>query len=60
MNIERKNYIEAQLYKAAPLSPDKVESRKIQLRTELGFSNWMDITPQQWRSIESILRYQEN
>lgn len=56
MNIERNNYIEAQLYKAAPLSPDKVESRKIQLRTELGFSNWIDITPEQWFDIEAILR----
>ena len=40
-DIAKKNYIEA---------------RKIQLRTELGYSNWLDITPEQWRKIEAVLR----
>lgn len=56
MNIERKNYIEAQLYKASPISPERCESRKIQLRTELGHSNWLNLTPEQWRKIEAVLR----
>lgn len=55
-DIAKKNYIEAQLYKAAPLSPERCESRKIQLRTELGHSNWLDITSEQWRKIEAVLR----
>ena len=35
---------------------ERCESRKIQLRTELGYSNWLDITPEQWRKIEAVLR----
>ena len=55
-DFAKKNYIEAQLYIASPLSPERCESRKIQLRTELGHSNWLDITPEQWRKIEAVLR----
>lgn len=55
-DIAKKDYIEAQLYKASPLLPERCESRKIQLRTELGYSNWLDITPEQWRKIEAVLR----
>ena len=55
-DIAKKNYIEEQLYITSPLSPERCESRKIQLRTELGYSNWLDITPEQWRKIEAVLR----
>jgi hypothetical protein len=55
-DFAKKNYIDGQLYKASPISPEHCESRKIQLRTELGHSNWLDITPEQWRKIETVLR----
>lgn len=55
-DIAKKNYIEAQLYKAAPLPPERCKLRKIQLRTELGYSTWLDITPEQWLKIEDVLR----
>jgi len=54
-DIAKKNYIEDQLYKAAPIPLECCKSRKIQLRTEFGHSNWLDLTPEQWRKIETVL-----
>ena len=53
-DLEQK-YIEAQLIKALPLPPENCGQVKIKLHSELGQSNWMNITPDQLRKIELAL-----
>ena len=53
-DIEQK-YIEAQLIKALPLPPENCGQVKIKLYSELGQSNWLNITPYQLRKIELAL-----
>lgn len=53
-NVEQK-YIEAQLIKALPLPPENCGQVKIKLHSELGQSNWLNITPYQLRKIELAL-----
>ena len=53
-DLEQK-YIEAQLIKALPLPPENCGQVKIKLYSELGQSNWLNITPDQLRKIELAL-----
>ena len=53
-DLEQK-YIEAQLIKALPLPPENCGQVKIKLYSELGQSNWLNITPYQLRKIELAL-----
>lgn len=53
-NIEQK-YIEAQLIKAIPLPPQDCGQIKIKLYSELGQSNWLNISPSTLKKIELAL-----
>ena len=53
-DLEQK-YMEAQLIKALPLPPENCGQVKIKLYSELGQSNWLNITPSQLRKIELAL-----
>jgi hypothetical protein len=53
-DLEQK-YIEAQLIKALPLPPENCGQVKVKLYSELGQSNWLNITPYQLRKIELAL-----
>ena len=53
-DVEQK-YIEAQLIKAIPLPPQDCGQIKIKLYSELGQSNWLNITPSQLKKIELAL-----
>jgi len=53
-DVEQK-YIEAQLIKALPLPPENCGQVKIKLYSELGQSNWLNITPTQLKKIELTL-----
>ena len=53
-DLEQK-YIEAQLIKALPLPPENCGQVKIKLHSELGQSNWLNITPAQLKKIELTL-----
>lgn len=53
-DVEQK-YIEAQLIKALPLPPENCGQVKIKLYSELGQSNWLNITSYQLRKIELAL-----
>lgn len=48
-------YMNAQLIKALPLPPQDCGQIKIKLHSELGQSNWLNITPDQLRKIELAL-----
>ena len=48
-------YVNAQLIKALPLPPQMCGQIKIQLYSEQGQSNWLNITPDQLRKIELAL-----
>ena len=48
-------YMNAQLIKALPLPPQDCGQIKIKLHSELGQSNWLNITPYQLRKIELAL-----
>jgi len=46
------------LIKALPLPPENCGQVKIKLHSELGQSNWLNITPDQLRKIElALLEY---
>jgi hypothetical protein len=53
-DLEQK-YMEAQLIKALPLPPEMCGQVKIKLYSELGQSNWLNITPSQLKKIELAL-----
>jgi len=53
-DVEHK-YMEAQLIKAIPLPPQDCGQIKIKLYSELGQSNWLNITPSQLKKIELAL-----
>jgi hypothetical protein len=53
-DLEQK-YIEAQLIKAIPLPPQKCGQIKIKLYSELGQSNWLNISPSTLKKIELAL-----
>jgi hypothetical protein len=53
-NLEQK-YIEAQLIKAIPLPPQDCGQIKIKLYSELGQSNWLNISPETLKKIELAL-----
>ena len=55
MNNTQYKYMEAQLIKALPLPPENCGQVKIKLHSELGQSNWLNITPFQLRKIELAL-----
>jgi hypothetical protein len=48
-------YMEAQLIKAIPLPPQDCGQIKIKLYSELGQSNWLNISPDQLKKIELAL-----
>jgi hypothetical protein len=48
-------YMEAQLIKAIPLPPQDCGQIKVKLYSELGQSNWLNITPSQLKKIELAL-----
>lgn len=52
----KQKYLDQQFLRTCPILPENVQSRKVQLRTELGKTNWLDVTPMQWRAIEEVLR----
>ena len=51
----QQKYIEAQLIKAVPLPPQDCGQIKIKLYSELGQSNWLNITPDTLKKIELAL-----
>ena len=53
-DVEQK-YMEAQLIKAIPLPPQDCGQIKVKLYSELGQSNWLNITPSQLKKIELAL-----
>jgi len=53
-NLEQK-YIEAQLIKAIPLPPQDCGQIKIKRYSELGQSNWLNISPETLKKIELAL-----
>jgi len=53
-NLEQK-YMEAQLIKAIPLPPQDCGQIKIKLYSELGQSNWLNISPSTLKKIELAL-----
>jgi len=53
-DLEQK-YIEAQLIKAIPLPPQDCGQIKIKLYSELGQSNWLNISPSTLKKIELAL-----
>ena len=55
MEDTRYKYMEAQLIKAIPLPPQDCGQIKIKLYSELGQSNWLNITPSQLKKIELAL-----
>ena len=48
-------YRNGQMVKACPFPLVDQTTLKIQLRSEHGKSNYMDVTPQEWRLIELVL-----
>ena len=48
-------YMEAQLIKAIPLPPQDCGQIKVKLYSELGQSNWLNISPSQLKKIELAL-----
>ncbi len=59
MNIAETNYIEQQLFQVAPLPLTEENfpyGFDIQIRSEGRKTNFLNITPAQFRQIESILR----
>lgn len=55
MNETRYKYMEAQLIKAIPLPPKDCGQLKIKLYSELGQSNWLNISPETLKKIELAL-----
>lgn len=53
-DLEQK-YIEAQLIKAIPLPPQDCGQIKVKLYSELGQSNWLNISPATLKKIELAL-----
>jgi hypothetical protein len=51
----QQKYIEAQLIKAIPLPPQDCGQIKIKLYSELGQSNWLNISPSTLKKIELAL-----
>lgn len=51
----QQKYIEAQLIKAVPLPPQDCGQIKIKLYSELGQSNWLNISPETLKKIELAL-----
>lgn len=51
------NYINQQLVNAVPLTPENPEVGQIRIKitSDLGQTNWLNITPQQLRAIERVL-----
>ena len=59
MNIADSNYIEQQLFQVAPFPPTKEHypyGFDIQIRTPGRATNWLKITPEQFKKIEDVLR----
>lgn len=55
MNQSQSKYIEAQLLQLCPVSTDKAGQVKLKLHSELGETNWINISKEQLHKIESIL-----
>lgn len=55
MEDTRYKYMEAQLIKAIPLPPKDCGQLKIKLYSELGQSNWLNISPETLKKIELAL-----
>lgn len=49
------NYIMNQLLKLCPVSTDKAGQVKLKLHSELGETNWINISKEQLHKIEGIL-----
>lgn len=51
------NYIDAQLFRAIPypLTGDLNGIIRLKIQTENGSTNWLNVTPQQMKQIESVL-----
>lgn len=59
MNIAESNYIEQQMFQVAPLPIDADHypyGFDIQIRSEGRKTNYLKITPEQFRKIEDVLR----
>lgn len=54
-NQVTREYIEDQLMTVAPLPPEKCGQFKIKIVSEAGKTNWLNITPEQFREIDYIL-----
>ncbi len=54
-NDQNYGYRNAQMVNACPFPLHDQSTLKIQLRSEHGKSNYMDVTPQEWRLIELVL-----
>ena len=48
-------YITAQLLKLCPVTTDKAGQVKLKLHSELGETNWLNISKEQLHNIEGIL-----
>ena len=55
MEIQVNRYIEQQMSKACPLPVDKCGQINLKIVSEVGHTNWLNITPSQFRAIEGIL-----
>lgn len=53
--MTKSNYITAQLLKLCPVSTDKAGQVKLKLHSELGETNWINISKDQLHQIETIL-----
>lgn len=53
--MSNSEYITNQLLKLCPVTTDKAGQIKLKLHSELGETNWLNITPQQLHDIEGIL-----
>ena len=53
--MTQSNYIMNQLLKLCPVSTDKAGQVKLKLHSELGETNWINISKDQLHQIETIL-----
>lgn len=55
MQNQVNKYMEQQMLKACPIPLEKCGQIKLKIVSEVGHSNWLNITPEQLRAIELIL-----
>ena len=48
-------YLVGQFIQACPKPVHEAKHLKIQMRSEYGHTNWITITPDEWKKIEDIL-----